>query len=68
MKQSFFKKKSTTLVFSAISLIAGIIFSDKSITGNVILNNKYNFNLLSVIGMLLIFCSLILLIYSLKKK
>lgn len=68
METNFFKKKTTTITFAIISLISGFIFLDKGITGNAIINDKYNFNLLSLIGMLLIFCSLILALYSVKKR
>jgi hypothetical protein len=68
MKQNFFKKKTTTSIFSIIAFISGFLFLDSGITGNAILNDKYNFNLLSLIGTLLIFCSLILALYSFRKK
>lgn len=65
---NWLKTKKMTGYFAIISLASGLFFMGQRITGNVILNKGYTLNLLPVIGMLLIFCSIILGLYSLKKK
>jgi len=65
---NWFKTKQATSAIAIISLLGGIFFIDKKITGNVILNSNYSINLVSGIGLLLIACSVILGIYSLKKR
>jgi len=67
-KENFFKTRKTTVSFAIIALITGFLFLNRSITGNVILNNENSFSLLSLIGLLLIACSVILGVYALKKK
>lgn len=67
-KTNFLTRKTTTAFFAIISAIAGILFLNKEITGNIILSNAYSFNLISLIGFLLIVCSVILGVYSLRKK
>ena len=67
-KTNFLTRKTTTAFFAIISAIAGILFLKKSITGNIILSDAYSFNLISLIGLLLILCSIILGVYSLKRK
>ncbi len=67
-KENFFKKPITTGVIGIIALIAGFYFLNNKITGNIILQDKATFSLLSLIGILLIACSAILIIYSIKKK
>lgn len=62
------KTKKITGYFAIISLASGLFFMGQRITGNAILNKGHTLNLLPVIGMLLIFCSIILGLYSLKKK
>ena len=64
----WFKRKKVTSSFAVISLIAGFLFLKHEITGNVILNGKYSFNLTALIGLSLILCSVILAAYTLKKK
>ena len=70
MKKIFdwFETKKATMVFAIISLIGGFLFLNHSITGNIILSDKYSFNLVSLIGLLLILCAVILGAYSIKKK
>ncbi len=67
-KENFFKKPITTGVMGITALIAGFYFLNNKITGNIILENKATFSLLSLIGILLIACSAILIVYSIKKK
>ena len=68
----FFKSQKTTAVFSTIAFIGGLIFLNQSfaITGNIITKNEtFGFViLLPILGTLLIICSVILALYSLKKK
>jgi len=63
----WFKAKKITASFALISFIGGFLFLNHSITGNIILNNKNSFNIVSLIGLLLILCSVILIAYSIKK-
>ena len=64
----WFKTKKVTSLFALISLVGGFLFLNQGITGNIILNENYTFNLISLIGLSLIVCSVILGAYSLKKK
>jgi hypothetical protein len=68
MKTNWMKKRGIIVVFSILSLLGGILFLDPSITGNLILEKKVQFNSLSLIGILLVFCSITLASYSIKKK
>jgi hypothetical protein len=67
-EESFFKKKSTIAVFALVAFVAGVIFLDKRATGNIILNKYQPFNAVSIIGMLLILCSVILIGYYAHKN
>ena len=67
-KQNWFKQKKTTISFAVVALIGSFFSLTPKITGNVILTNKYNFSLLNLIGLLLFLCSIILVIYSIRKK
>lgn len=67
-EENFLKKKSVIASFAVIALAGGFLFINKDITGNIILSSKYSFNLLSIIGLLLIVCSVILGAYSIWKK
>ena len=62
------KTKTATFSFAIIALISGFLFLNQGITGNVVMDNKYPFNMVSLIGLLLIACSIILGLYSIKKK
>jgi hypothetical protein len=62
------KTRKTTAGFAILALIAGFLFLDQSFTGNVVLSDKYSFSIISIIGLLLVFCALMLAIYSVKKK
>jgi len=68
MKENFLKKKSVTIIFAFIALFSGFLFLNQSMTGNAILNRQSSVNLVSLIGLLLVFCSVILFAYSVKKK
>ena len=66
--KNFFKQPLTVATIGIISLIGGFYFLSNKITGNVILKNDVTFSLLPLIGLLLIACSAILIIYSIKKR
>lgn len=69
--KSFFnwlKTKQVTSGFALLALVGGFLFLNQSITGNAILNNKYPINLASLVGLLLVFCSAILAVYTIRHK
>lgn len=73
---SFFQKKSIVATFGIISLLAGFFFLNYGtyniftgkVTGNFVSSNYLPINFVSTIGMLLILCSAILIIYAIVKK
>ncbi len=67
-KENILKTKKATTIFGIMALISGFLFLSPSITGGAILERAVSFNSLSLIGLLLIGCSIILAAYSLKKK
>lgn len=67
-KENFFKTRKATVSFALMALVGGFLFLNQSITGNIILDSENSFNLVSLMGLLLIACSIILGAYSLKKK
>ena len=72
-EKSFFRKKSVVGIFGALALLSGFYFLNtgflsRGVTGNVVLTNFYPFSLISIIGMLLILCSAILIIYAIVKR
>lgn len=72
-KQSFFQKRSVTAIIGIIALLGGFYFLNSSIltgtvTGNTITSNVYSFNFVSIIGILLILCSAILIVYAIVKQ
>jgi len=67
-KENFWESKPVTTFFALIALISGFLFLNSGITGSVILNNKSSFDLFSLIGILLIICSVILGLYTIKKR
>lgn len=66
-KKRWFKAKGVAAVFAAVAFVVGFLFLDRSITGNIILNNSNPVDLMSIIGLLLVLCSAILTAYILKK-
>lgn len=68
MKENFFRKKEVTLGFAVIALIGGVFFLRKNITGNIISADSIQMTIISFIGILLILCSIVLGIYSVKKR
>jgi len=72
-KQSFFLKKSVVMTFGIVALLAGFGFLNEApitgrVTGNLIASNLYPFSFISIIGIFLIICSAILIIYAIIKK
>tara|TARA_Y100000310_G_C20435589_1_gene693577 strand:- start:575 stop:787 length:213 start_codon:yes stop_codon:yes gene_type:complete len=65
---SWFKTRQATSIFAIGSLVSGFLFISQNITGNAIINNSSSFNVLSLIGLLLILCSVILGVYSIRKR
>ena len=57
-------------LFAVIAFIGGFFFLNQGITGNaVLLEEKISlFNPVSFIGLILIFCSAILVIYAVRRK
>lgn len=66
-KQTWFKTKKVTASFAAVALVVGFLFLDRGVTGNVVLNNQAPVNVVSLAGLLLVFCSAILAIYSTRR-
>lgn len=62
------KRKKIAAVFAFLTFIVGFLFLDTSTTGNVVLNGTPSFNIASIVGLLLIFCSAILTIYTVRKR
>jgi hypothetical protein len=68
-KQNWLKRKKVTAYFALISFICGFFFIKNSgITGNIVVNRYQPVSMLSLVGLLLIFCSVILVIYTIGKK
>ena len=67
-KENILKTKKVATIFAITALISGFLFLSPSITGGVILEKSNSFSPLSLIGLLLIGCSIVLAAYSLKKK
>ena len=66
-KVKWFKMKGVAAVFAVVAFVVGFLFLDKGVTGNVILDNKYPVDVVSLIGLLLVLCSAILAVYIIKK-
>ena len=67
-KFDWFKTKQATAIFAVGSLIAGFFFLNQTITGNAILSENYSLNVIPIIGLVLILCSVILGAYSVMKR
>jgi len=61
------KAKKILASFAVAALVAGFLFLDRGFTGNVVLNGNSSIDILSLIGLALIFCSAVLAAYTLKK-
>lgn len=63
------KTKQATTIFALVALIGGFLFLNQSnVTGNIILSKENPINIISLIGLLLILFSVVLSLYSIKKK
>ncbi len=63
------KTKQATIIFALVALIGGFLFLNQSnVTGNIILSKENPINIISLIGLLLILFSVVLSLYSIKKK
>ena len=71
-KHSFFEKKSVVATFGILALLGGFYFLNASfLTGKVTGNyagQSSPFDLISGVGLLLIACSAVLIIYAIVKK
>ena len=69
MKNSWSKGKKITATLAVVVFFAGFLFVDRgSISGNVIVDNTPSFNTISLIGILLVLCSVILAAYTIRKR
>jgi hypothetical protein len=62
------KRKKIAAVFAFFTFIVGFLLLDMSSTGNVVLNGTPSFDITSLIGLLLIVCSAILTLYTVRKR
>lgn len=67
-KENILKTKKAATLFAIVALVGGFLFLSPSITGGAISVGPSSFNSLSLIGLVLICCSIVLAGYSLKKK
>ena len=67
MTDSWLKQKKVTAGFATASLISGFLFLNRNITGNAVLSDRYSISPLSLIGLLLVLCAVVLAGYSIKK-
>jgi hypothetical protein len=67
-EEIWLKKKKVTAGFAIIALAGGFLFLNGGVTGNIVINNRGSFELLSLIGLLLILCSVVLAVYTLSSK
>jgi len=71
--KSFFEKKSVIATFGIIALLGGVYFTQLFATGNVTgnaISTRYSLTpfMISLIGLLLLICSIVLISYSIVKK
>lgn len=66
-KIKWLKGKRVAAVLATVTFVTGFLFLDKGVTGNVILENTYPVDVISIIGLLFVLCSAILAAYILKK-
>lgn len=68
MKKEFFENKIIVLEFAILSLLAGIMLISPNLTGNIISQKTSFINPLTIIGLGLNICSIILFAYLINKK
>ena len=61
------KTKIATAIFAIVALFTGFLFLNSSLTGNAILTNNFPIQPLSVIGLLLVLCAIVLGIYTIRR-
>jgi hypothetical protein len=66
--KNLFRKRTVAGIFAIAALIAGILFLDSGLTGNIIVNKQSPISAVSLIGLLLVLCSAVLIIYSVREK
>lgn len=68
--KNFWKKKKVTAFFGLLSLVGSFFFLNRSITGNTIVNETMPeiIQFLPLVGVALLVCSGILIVYSLNKN
>jgi uncharacterized membrane protein HdeD (DUF308 family) len=62
------KSKKVTTTFGIVAFIAGAIFLQSSMTGNVVIKDTASFEVIPLVGLALIFCSLVMAAYAIRKK
>lgn len=62
------KKRQITAGFSLAAIAGGFLFLRKGMTGMAILESNSPINPLSIIGLCLIICAVVLVAYSLKNR
>lgn len=62
------KRKKIAAVFAFLTFMVGFLFLDINSTGNVVLNGTPSFEVGSLVGLLLIVCSAILTVYTVRKR
>lgn len=72
-KNEFLKKRSVVAAFGIVALLGGFIFLNMGffnlgLTGNVVSSEYVSINLISILGMLLIICSAVLIVYAIVKR
>jgi hypothetical protein len=71
-KQSFLQKRSVAATIGILALLGGFYFLNTGflnpVTGNVVRSNYLSVNFVSAIGMLLILCSAVLIVYAIVKR
>lgn len=67
-KENILKTRKAATIFAIVALIGSFLFLSPSITGGLLLERPGSFSPLSLIGLLLIGCAIVLAAYSLKKK
>lgn len=65
---NWLKSKPVITGFAIIALVGAFLFMNENITGSAILANGYSFDMLSLIGLLLVACAIILAVYNFRKK
>ena len=68
-KKSFWKKKGVTASFGFLALAGSFFLFDGSMTGNTIVSENITeiTKVLPIIGIALFICSVVLIVYSLKR-